>query len=165
VTAGAATGLADLWQDRPVAGRRPGGRAAATGRDPAGGATAGGSSFPECLLAIEGVVQSPSTFSDRPALWVNGKEIVHRDASRIFDVRLTRAVIRQFRQHLREDRRVRLRPSSSADWVEVQVTTAEDDRFLKELVERAAQAHRPPPGTDPAPPPVGAALARRRRFH
>lgn len=134
-------------------------------RQAARGASQGEAALPASLVSIEGVVQSRSMFSERSALWVNGKEIAHRDSDHVFDVRLTRAVIRDLRQHLGEDPRVRLRPSPSADWVEVHVRTAEDEEFLKELVERAAKAHRPPPGVDPVPPPAGAAPARWRRVH
>ncbi len=104
-------------------------------------------------------------FSERPALWVNGKEIAHWDAGGTFDVRLTRGVIRELRSRLRTDPRVRLRPSSSADWLEVAVGDATSEELLVELVDRAADAHRPVLGKIAALPPQGEALARRRRFH
>lgn len=104
-------------------------------------------------------------FSDRPAFWVNGKEIAHEDADGSYDVRLTRQVIRQMRDALRAEPRVRLRSSSSSDWVEVDVADADGERLVVELVRVAADAHRPPPGTTPLPPPEGDELARRRRFH
>lgn len=117
------------------------------------------------LLAIEGVVESPSMFSSRPALWVDGKEIAHEDAGGAYDVRLTRDVIRRMRDRLRADGRVRLRPSSSSDWVEVEMSQTGSDDLLVELVTVAAEAHRPAPGTPLRPPREGEALARRRRFH
>lgn len=116
-------------------------------------------------LAIDGVVESPSMFSDRPALWVNGKEIVHKDADDVYDVRLTRKVIRQMRARLRADSRVHLRPSSSADWVEVAVAGSDDEELLVELIAAAADAHRPPAGATLLPAPAGDELARRRRLH
>lgn len=117
------------------------------------------------LLAIDGVVESPSMFSDRPALWMNGKEIAHRDADGSYDIRLTRQVIRQMRDQLRAEPHVRLRASSSSDWVEVEVTDANGEELVVELVRAAADAHRPAPGADLRAAPQGEELARRRRFH
>lgn len=121
--------------------------------------------LPQSLRAIEGATESPSMFSQRSALWVNGKEIAHRDSDTRFDVRLTRAVIRQMRAQLRAEPRVHLRKSSGSDWVEVEVTCESDEALLATLVERAAAAHRPPAGEPAKPPPTGADLERRRRFH
>lgn len=122
--------------------------------------------FPPSLAAIDGVVVSPSMFSDRPALWVNGHEIAHFDGHDRMDVRLTRAVIRATRPRLRAEPRIHLRSSSSADWLEVHVEGAiVHDPLVHELVERAAAAHRAPPGIHAEPPPTGPALERRRRFH
>jgi hypothetical protein len=122
------------------------------------------SSLHRQLLAIDGVVESPSMFSERPALWVNGKEIAHEDADGAYDVRLTRQLIRQMRDRLRVDPRVHLR-SSASDWVEVTLDGAGGEELLVELVTAAADAHRPPPGTLVRSPPQGQELARRRRFH
>lgn len=116
------------------------------------------------LVAIDGVVESPSMFSDRPALWVDGKEIAHRDADGSYDVRLTRRVIREMRDRLRADPRVHLRASSSADWIEVRVDDGDAEELVVELVRAAADAHRPH-GSALRPPPQGEELARRRRFH
>lgn len=121
--------------------------------------------LPALLLRVDGVEASESMFSGSPALWVNGKEIAHADGPGCFDVRLTRGVIRELRERLRADPRVRLRRSSSSDWVEVEIHSVEDETFLVEVVERAAAAHRAPTGILPTPPPTGEALARRRRFH
>jgi hypothetical protein len=117
------------------------------------------------LLTIDGVMESPSMFLLRPAFWVNGKEIAHEDADGIYDVRLTRQVIRQMRARLRAEPRVRLRPSSSSDWIEVEVADADGEELLVDLVLAAVTAHRPPPGTRLRPPPQDEELARRRRFH
>lgn len=73
---------------------------------------------------------------------MNQTEIAHAEGPDALDVRLTRAVIRERRAELRADPRIRLRPSSSADWLEVAVHTAEDEGFALALVEQAAQAHR-----------------------
>jgi hypothetical protein len=121
-------------------------------------------SLPARLLEVEGVEESPSMFGDKPALWVNGREIAHADAPGVYDVRLTRRVVSELRPRLKADPRVQLRPSTS-DWVSVTVAGEKDDDLLAELVERAAAAHRPSPGRTSAPPPAGADLERRRHFH
>ncbi|MGH9074638.1 MAG: luciferase family protein, partial [Acidimicrobiales bacterium] len=88
-----------------------------------------------------------SMFSEGPALWVNGKEIAHWDADGVIDVRLTRAIIRQRREHLRTEPWVWLRRSSSSDWMEVSVGVDRDDSaLLVELIREAALVHRAPAG-------------------
>jgi hypothetical protein len=115
------------------------------------------------MAAVAPTVVSPSMFSDREAYWVDGKEIAHGHDDGTFDVRLTRAVIRSMRDALRADARVTLR-SSSSDWIEVAVRTRADVEWFLALYERAVEAHRPK-GRAAKPPPCGAALERRRRFH
>jgi hypothetical protein len=116
------------------------------------------------LCRIDGVVEGDSMFSSRPGFWVNGKEIAHFEGATVIDLRLTRAEIRARRAALRADPRVALR-SSSSDWLTIEFGTAADEAFVLELAEIAAAAHRPAGGSAPLPPPTGAALARRRRFH
>lgn len=116
------------------------------------------------LLAISGVVESQSAFTEDDAFWVNGKEIAHFHGDADLELRLTRAVIRDGRARLKADARIELRQGAS-DWVKIRVTKAGDLAFVNELVEAAAAAHRAAKGVTPAPPPVGAALERRRRFH
>jgi hypothetical protein len=116
------------------------------------------------LAAIEGVEESESAFKDDTGYWVNGREIVHFEGVQAIDIRLTRGVIRDRRAQLRTDPRVRLRASGS-DWLTVELTGEDARGLVVELVEVAAAAHRAPPGTFAAPPPRGADLARRRRFH
>jgi len=120
--------------------------------------------LPAVLADVAGVAEGESAFVDGPALWANGKEILHRDSGGHYDVRLTRAVIRDLRPRLRADGHVRLRRSGS-DWVEVDAEGREGELLLAELVALAARAHQPPPGATALPPPDAAGLARRRRFH
>jgi Luciferase len=117
------------------------------------------------LQALPDVQRSASAFGDEDAYWVNGKEVLHFDAPDVVDVRLTRAEIRIRRQELREDSRVQLRRSSSADWIEVRFATAADVDFVVQLAEVSAAAHRARDGSTARPPPSGADLERRRRFH
>src|SRR5688572_19600839 len=115
------------------------------------------------LDQLEGVVPGDSAFGEGPAWWAGGKEVAHVDADGTVDIRLTRAEIRARRAELRADGRVHLRTSSSADWLEVVVAGDEDVALAVELVRIAASAHATAGGA--VPPPTGADLARRRRFH
>ena len=117
------------------------------------------------LRAIDGVELGESAFGDGAGYWVAGKEILHFDADDAVDVRLTRAEIRARRADLRADDRVQLRPSSSADWLEVRLAEPTDVELVVELAGIAAAAHRPVHGRATQPPPTGPDLERRRRFH
>lgn len=116
------------------------------------------------VTSIDDVIASESMFSSGDAYWVNGKEIAHFEDDSTLEIRLTKAVIRDRRPAFKADNRVELRPSG-ADWITVRFATQEDVAFIADLVEVAAQAHRPASGGTPTPPPTGADLERRRRFH
>jgi hypothetical protein len=116
------------------------------------------------LAGVEGLIESESMFAPNPAYWVNGKEVAHFEADGVIEIRLTRARIKARRPALKSDPRVHLRPSG-ADWITVRVSDAGDLDFVAELVDLARDAHLPPAGVTAKPPPTGAALARRRRFH
>jgi hypothetical protein len=93
------------------------------------------------IAALPGVLEDRSKFADKPAFWVNGKEIAHFDDDLVIDVRLTAPVIRSRRSELRERPEITLRRSSSADWLEVRIDNPEAERFAVELVAEAARAH------------------------
>ena len=116
------------------------------------------------LLAIDGFVEGESVFSAGAGYWVNGKQVAHFMDDTVLQLRLTRGVIRDQRARLRADERVELRHGAS-DWIKIRLTKASDVALVSELAELAAAAHRPAKGVTAAPPPVGAALERRRRFH
>jgi hypothetical protein len=118
----------------------------------------------DAIAALPDVVESPSMFKDDLAYWVNGKEIAHFEGEDLIEIRLTRSAVRERRDALRADRRVHLRYSGS-DWITVQFSSPEDIRSVLELVEAAADSHRPSPGVAADPPPTGSDLERRRRFH
>ena len=115
------------------------------------------------LASIDGVELSASMFGTDDAIWCSGKEIAHFDADDIIDIRLTKTVIRERLVELRADERVTLRKNAS-DWLEVRCS-ATDIGFVVDLVARAADAHRPPPGERATRAPRGGELERRRRFH
>ena len=116
------------------------------------------------LLATPQVMESGGTFTDGDAYWVNGKEIAHFHGDADVELRLTRGLISEQRSRLKSDPRIQLRPGTS-DWITIHLAKTAAVAMLAELAEMAAAAHRPAPGTAAAPPPVGAALERRRRFH
>jgi hypothetical protein len=116
------------------------------------------------LCQIDGVVEGESAFKDGQGFWAGGKEIAHFEGEHAIDLRLTKPEIRARRAELRADPRVTLRPGSS-DWLTIEFASATDEDFVCELAQAAAAAHRPADGTSSRPPPTGAALARRRRFH
>ena len=101
---------------------------------------------------VEDCVVSGSGLGDADAIWCNGKEIAHLDDDATIDVRVGRKHIRARGLPAR---------STSSDWCEVPTA---DVSFARELVELAASQHRSDDGTG-QPPPTGADLERRRRFH
>jgi hypothetical protein len=116
------------------------------------------------LGQIPGMLEGESVFSSGPAHWVNGKQVAHFIDDERLELRLTKPVIRELRANLKDDPRVELR-SSSSDWVIVRVASEADIEFVVGLARRAAEAHLPADGAAPKPPPTGADLERRRRFH
>lgn len=103
-----------------------------------------------------------SSFSSGPALWVGKREVAHLDDPQTLDIRLTKEVIRSRRSSLSSDGRIVLRPNSS-DWLEVRIESEADMEFALSLAEDAIAANRG--SAAPGPPPTGADLQRRRRFH
>ena len=119
------------------------------------------------LRDIDSVDEGSSIFSEddnATGYFVDGKQIAHFRAPDVIEIRLTKALIRADRQMLKTDGRVELRKNSS-DWLTVRFVAAADLDFIEDLVRAAAGAHLPASGRPPRPPPSGAELARRRRFH
>jgi hypothetical protein len=100
---------------------------------------------------------------DDPAYWVNAKQMANPVGDDELAIRLTRKVVSSQRARLKADERVELRGSS--DWIGVAVRKPADVAFAVELAELAAAVYRPPAGVSSKPPPSGADLERRRRFH
>jgi hypothetical protein len=115
------------------------------------------------LLKIDGVLESPGVFGEGDGFWVNGKQMGNWRGDAEIELRLTRPVIRVHQDRLRVDHRVHIRGSS--DWLTVTFESNKDVPFVAELGELAAAAHRAGPGMAAKPPPTGADLERRRRFH
>ena len=117
------------------------------------------------LGRVDGFMEGASIFSDVDsdrAYFVNGTQVASADGSQ-FMLRLTRRVVSEHRKRLRALPNVDLRRSGS-DWIVVDVQSEDDVALVRELALLVAAAHRPAGGTL-RPPPEGAELARRRRFH
>ena len=95
---------------------------------------------------------------------MNGTQIAHWRDPWTLELRLTKRVISERRAELKQDPRVTLRRGSS-DWLMLRFDSRDDVIFAARLAIAAADAHRPPDGVPLKPPPEGAALERRRRFH
>jgi len=116
------------------------------------------------LRRIDGFAEGSSIFSDDDddlAYFVNGTQVANLVGDRL-GLRLTRKVISAHRPRLKAHPHVDLL-RSGGDWIAVSVEA--DVPFVLELAELAAAAHRPPAGVTAKPPPTGADLARRRKFH
>jgi hypothetical protein len=126
------------------------------------------------LAKIDGFAEGASIFSDDDrdrAYFVNGTQVANTDGSGgelglTLGLRLTRKVFSAHRARLHEHPRVGRRNSSS-DWITFDLDGVDkrDLALVDELAALTAHAHLPPDGTPLKPPPEGAALARRRKFH
>ena len=113
-----------------------------------------------CCDGLDGAVVSKGAFSPGPAIWV-GREVAHFDGDDTLDLRLSKRLISERRAELRSDVRVALRPGSS-DWIDI-IESDSDLSFASGVVQQAIEANRSTATT--GPPPTGAELDRRRRFH
>jgi hypothetical protein len=118
------------------------------------------------LAKVDGFMEGASIFSesdDERAYFVNGTQVAHADGS-AFELRLTRKVISEHRTRLKAEANVVLRRNAS-DWLVIDVQSQREYDLVIELAPAIAHAHLPANGGPPKPPPEGADLARRRRFH
>ena len=99
---------------------------------------------------IDGVMLGESAFGGGPALWVNRKQITNQIDDDTMEVRIGRKHIKQ---------RALEPHTTTSDWC---VVPAKHTKQLAELIELAASQHRV---DDPLPPPTGADMERRKRFH
>jgi Family of unknown function (DUF5519) len=116
----------------------------------------------ELLADLEGAALGDGAFATGPAIWLGRREVAHLDRDGALDVRLTKPVIRRRRDELRANPRVTMR-SSASDWIafDLNADTSSDEAIA--LVRQAIDANLP--AAPPGPPPEGADLERRRRFH
>lgn len=120
----------------------------------------------KALAAIDDFELGSNIFGgdDDPAYWVNATQVANPDEEHGLALRLTRKVISAHRARLKADERVDLL-RSGGDWIGLTISKPADTDLALELAELAAAAHRPADGSPCKPPPIGADLARRKRFH
>jgi hypothetical protein len=118
----------------------------------------------QAILTIDGVMAGESIFEEgHEAFFVDSRQmagIFHG----FVKLRLSWPVVRDHRERLRADARVEI-PRSGTDWIIVKFRSEKDVSFVVELASLAAEQYRPPEGVPLRPPPTGADLARRRRWH
>ena len=115
------------------------------------------------LLEIPGMEEGESSWGDGPALWVNAKQVANFTRDGTIELRLTRPAIRAVKERLSAEPQVILRGSS--DWLGVRIDSERDFALALELAREVPPLYLPADGTAPKPPPTGAAMERRKRFH
>jgi len=93
------------------------------------------------VLRVAAVQERRSRFADKPALWLDGREIAHLEAPGIIDLRITQAGWSAVKEDFRADPAVR-RDSSRRDWLELHVRSAADVERLSPLLAAAITANR-----------------------
>lgn len=107
--------------------------------------------------------EGENSWGEGAALWVNSRQVANFSGEDALELRLTRPVIRELRERLRANGRVTIRASS--DWVNLRIGSESDVDLALELAARLPALYLPADGTIPKPPPTGAAMERRKRFH
>lgn len=96
--------------------------------------------FVNAMLSIAPVVEGHSRYGDKPALSIAGREIAHREAAGVIDLRITRAGWSQAHGSYGTDPAVRRDPSRR-DWIELHVRSAADLERLSGLLAIAVTAN------------------------
>ena len=97
------------------------------------------------------------------AYFVDATQMANFVGENALALRLTRKKISEMRAALKADPRVEFR-RSGGDWIGLHFASRQDADFAVQLAGVAAELHRPT-GRPAQPPPTGADLARRERFH
>jgi len=93
----------------------------------------------EVVLPLGPVYERRSRYGDKPALFVAPqREIAHREAPGVVDVRVTREIWRRIAFRYGDDDRIR--PRGRSDWVELHLTT-HDVEAMKDLLTEAVHAN------------------------
>jgi len=93
----------------------------------------------EVVLPLGPVYERRSRYGDKPALFVTPhREIAHREAPGVVDVRVTREIWRRIAAVYGDDDRIR--PRDRSDWVELHLTTDDIDA-MRDLLTEAVRAN------------------------
>jgi Family of unknown function (DUF5519) len=95
--------------------------------------------FVTAMLAVGPAHERRSRYGDKPALFIEGREIAHLEAPGVIDLRITRQGWSQARGGYGDDPAVRHDPSRR-DWIELRLRTPADlDRLAGLLAIAAAE--------------------------
>jgi hypothetical protein len=81
--------------------------------------------FVDVALSIAPATDQRSRFADKPALWIEGREVAHREAAGVIDLRITRAAWSQAQESYATDPAVKRDPSRR-DWIALHLRCAAD---------------------------------------
>ena len=96
--------------------------------------------FVAVMLALGPVEERRSRFADKPALFVDDREIAHLEAPGVIDLRITRAGWLQARVSYSEDPAISRDPSRR-DWLELTLRSAAEIDRLTPLLTVAVSAN------------------------
>ena len=96
--------------------------------------------FVAAMLPLGPIQERRSRFADKPALFLDGREIAHLEAPGVIDLRITSAGWRQTRDNYGEDPAV-CRDSSRRDWLELLLQSAAEIDRLAPLLTVAVAAN------------------------
>ena len=96
--------------------------------------------FVAVMLPLGPVQERRSRYADKPALFLDGREIAHLEAPGVIDLRITSAGWQQARDRYRDDPAVR-RDSARRDWLELVLRSAAEIHRLTPLLTAAVAAN------------------------
>jgi Luciferase len=96
--------------------------------------------FVIAMQSIAPVAEGRSRYGDKPALSIAGREIAHREAAGVIDLRITRTGWSQAREGYATDPAVRRDPSRR-DWIELHLRFAADLERISGLLAIALAAN------------------------
>jgi hypothetical protein len=98
--------------------------------------------FVSLVLPLAAVQERRSRYADKPALWFDGREIAHREAPGVIDLRITRSGWSEVGGSFRDDPGVSRDPRRR-DWLELHLESAAQVAGLAPLITAAvASNHR-----------------------
>jgi hypothetical protein len=97
--------------------------------------------FVAAMLAIAPLDERRSRFADKPALFLDGREVAHCEAPGLIDVRITQSGWSRVRDRYRDDPAVRKDPSRR-DWLELVLGSPAELASLAPLLAEAVASNR-----------------------
>jgi hypothetical protein len=97
--------------------------------------------FVALVLPLAAVQERRSRYSDKPALWLDHREIAHREAPGVIDLRITRSGWSEVSDSFRDDPAVSRDPGRR-DWLELHLESAAQISGLTTLITIAVASNR-----------------------